>query len=124
MVTPTQVAEEIIRLAATVKPCFEAGDVTAGTEAPYSVLYGGSPTPLQRSLGGLADAHRATFRLMAISNNSRGCRTLAARLSNVIDGADLDGSLFTVEYVGDPLRDPSDPSASWWTSTIEIRFHT
>lgn len=113
--------DELLRLAATVCPAHE-GLAPTGTPAPYAALHGGQGIPTGRHLDG--GAYRETVhRLVAVSNNKRGCRILTNRLVAAIDGQPHDRGCFVVAHVADPLSDPDGGSNSWWSCTIEIRHH-
>lgn len=115
--------DALLTLSATVCKTYE-GEAPTGTPAPYAVLHGGVGLPEGRMLDALTPHRDMPHRLIAVSNNKRGCRILANRLTDTIDGAHHDGATWEVRYVSDPLRDTQDGSTDWWTSTLEIHHHT
>lgn len=116
-------ADDILTAAKAVCPAFHAGKVPTGQQAPYAVLHSAPYTPNARQLDGLP-ANRATIhRLIVVSNNSRGAAILADAVTRAVDGTPSDGHLLMVTYASPPIRDDTDLSAVWWTSTLEITHH-
>ena len=106
-------------------PCHVQGKTPTNPTSAYSVLHPSTGTPERRYLDGRTPHRRATPRLMAVSNNADGARTLATALVDTVDGLRLtDGTICTVEAVGPVLEDTNDPSTWRWTVTIEIHHHT
>ena len=85
----------------------------------HAVLYGGSQSPTGSRLAGPARARRATWHVVAVSNNPAGCRTVAGIIVDQLHGHRFDGVQVRVDLVSDPIEDRDDPSEWRWSSTVE-----
>ena len=91
--------------------------------AAHVIVYGGTGAPAVRKITTHVHVDRAAWRIVCVSNNPRGCRTLSARVTAAVDRLPLAGGRLLVQYVSDPLEDRNDPSEWRWTATVEATLY-
>lgn len=108
----------------TVCPVFTPGKVPSNQPAPFVTLYGGTATPEDRGLDGTAVRRWRVWRAVCVSNNHDGAVMVAAGAVAAADGLTAAGGTFTAEAVSEPLEDRTDPSQTYWSSTVEFDHHS
>ena len=87
------------------------------------IIGGGTHTPHNRRLSGQTHAARTVWLLVCVSNNPTGCRTIARRVVDALDGRMVAGAVVTVTYTSSPIEDRSDPTEWRWSATVEATHH-
>ena len=94
---------------------------------PHVILYGGTPTPTSLNLNHDHATTSHTWRIVCVSNNPNGARTIADRITRAIDSVQAPGhphDRYTVTNTSDPIEDRDDPTAWRWTTTVEVQLTT
>ena len=94
---------------------------------PHVILYGGTPTPTSLNLNHDHATTSHTWRIVSVSNNPNGARTIADRITRAIDSQQAPGhphDRYTVTNTSDPIEDRDDPTAWRWTTTVEVQLTT
>ena len=94
---------------------------------PHVILYGGTPAPTGLNLNHDHATTSHTWRIVCVSNNPSGARTIADRITRAIDSVQAPGhphDRYTVTNTSDPIEDRDDPTAWRWTTTVEVQLTT
>ena len=116
----------LLSLCQATLPTYDGRGPATPTGA-HAILYGGTPTPTSLNLNHDHATTSHTWRIVCVSNNPNGARTIADRITRAIDSQQAPGhphDRYTVTYTSDPIEDRDDPTAWRWTTTVEIHLTT
>lgn len=109
----------IIDALKAVCPTVLDGRVQPAPTQPW-ILVNVAPGTLTTTLGGRPLA-AIPITVMAVNNNPAGCRSLAVKARDALDGLRIDGYRVSHRDVGPILEDRNDPSSYRWSCTMT--FH-
>lgn len=99
----------------------------ANTPGPHAIVYGGTPNPTSLNLNHDHATTSHTWRIVCVSNNPNGARTIADRITRAVDSQQAPGhphDRYTVTHASPPIEDRDDPTAWRWTTTVEVQLTT
>ena len=114
----------LLSLCQATLPTYDGRGPATPTGA-HAILYGGTPTPTSLNLNHDHATTSHTWRIVCVSNNPNGARTIADRITRAIDSQqapDHPHDRYTVTYASDPIEDRDDPTAWRWSTTVEVQL--
>ncbi|MSS45294.1 hypothetical protein FYJ43_04380 [Cutibacterium sp. WCA-380-WT-3A] len=99
----------------TVCPTVLDSRVSDAPQEPW-LLVDADPGTLSTTLGSRPLA-TIPVRIMTVNNNPAGCRLLATKARDILDGLRIDGYRLTHRDTGPVLEDRNDPSNYRWSCT-------
>ena len=116
--------DPIASICAAIAPICTALDarVTTTPTGPYAVVTAG-PATLTTTLG-CRPHEQMTCDVMVVQNNPTGCRLVAHRILDALNGLWVDGYRLTHQWTGPLLEDRDDPTEWRWTRTLTLTLTT